>query len=515
MKKFFSKRKAQRGGEEEQQAAARGTPLPPAAAPAAAPAAHDIVPPLPLERLAGAGGSGRPPYTPGTPLTPPYSASGYLTSANRTLSGASSGGGRSLGRTTSGLSSGRRSARRPRELIEFPPPEQVDGMSGAEEGSSASWSGGSEEGGGGGGSAMQNGGAAPGPSTASASQAAEQAAERERLDQDLAMAYQLAFQQEAAAAAAAAGASQQPPPALFPQAQQQQQPAAPPWQQPWQQAPVAHSLPLPAMSPGFQQQQAAALQHHQSLLLGRQSPAQQPAFPLHGSLPLPRRMSRTSGDSRATMRSDDMALAAALAESQFQAQQQSRAAELARTAEEEYQVRLRRAGAARGSLCAALAPAACCCCWAPTDHAPPPAHLGNHPPAGGDRAGAGGEHGDDKLRRSSARHPGRVLETGVEIGGGRRRGAGRGRLCLLLSAWQGVGLSSALNALPTRRPATTLQLSANHPATTLQTTNPVFWHTTGLDPGPAGSHRRRHVSAGRGTPGTGRHRIPHGGSKSG
>ena len=278
MKKLFGRRK--KDGEAGQEQAAAAAPPPSAA----------TVPPLPLQQL--------PELRLGSPaVSLGRSQSGAPTS--RSLSGAPSG--RSLGRSQSGMSSGRRSARRPREFIDLSQPEQVDAGSDGEGVGSAGL--GQEE---------------PGWAAQQGQHEAEEQQER-----DLALAWQLAL---------GAQADQQPPPPLLAPHIQQQQPGAAGTSSQRAAAPS----PL-AAQPSFlleAGQQAALAQQFHSLPVSQL--AAQP-LPLHESLPLPRRPQRRSF-SRMEAAQEDVALAAALADLQFAAQQQEMAAKLAAQNEAAYQV---------------------------------------------------------------------------------------------------------------------------------------------------------------------------------
>ena len=268
--------------------------------------------------------------------------SGYLGPPARTLSGGATG--RSLGRSQSGLSSGRRSARRPREFIDLSQPEQVDAGSDGEGGGSAGLG-----------------------------QAGEQ--QREQQERDLALAWQLAL---------GAQADQQPPaPLLAPAAQQQQQAAGP--------------SPL-AAQPSFTldaRQQAALAEQFQSLPVSQL--AGQP-FPLHGSLPLPRRPLRR-GASRREAAQADVALAAALADAQFAAQQQEVAAALAAQTEAEYQVM------ALGRPAQPCRPAQLPGCPAPASR-PPGAPTARRQGGGSSSSPAGGGQGRPSLPPAAGRGEG-------------------------------------------------------------------------------------------------------------
>lgn len=289
MKKLFGKRKKEEGS----------------AGPPASSTAGTNVPPLPLQQMPGSG----------------YSNTGYLqspggagtersggpprTTVSRTQSG--------LSRTQSGMSSGRRSARRPREFIDLSQPEQVDGSGTDEDGSSWEGSQGSW-----GPQDFAAAAAAAAASSPLASTPGVSPAEQEMLDADLALAYQLAMQDQQQQ-------QQMQPAALHPR---QPQPPPPPWQQQQQQHhPPVQSMPAlqqPAHSMQAQQQPPAA---QQSLPMQQQDSQQrQPrmGFLSSLSLSLNSRSSMTGGQTAGSKdRSEDLAVAAALAESQFAARQQA------------------------------------------------------------------------------------------------------------------------------------------------------------------------------------------------
>lgn len=348
MKKLFGKRK-------DKDKAAPGGTAPAAATPAPAPPSDQQLPPLRLAQLqeqggatsgrsgGGTGRSGGPPTGGSSGRALVYTDSGYL----RGLSPAGSGNyGRSLSRTTSGVSSGRRSARRPRELLDLSQPEQVDGED--EDGewevwpeallqqgapgaapSGASWG---PAGSGDAGASGSGGGGAP-------RRQLTYEEEAEQIEADMALAYQLALQdqQDAMAAqqlGAARGADQQPPPALLQRSSSSQSAA-------WGAAAGAPSL----RQPSYQRQSSAPG-------LGWPPPGpmqlQHSGGRLHSGPGSLTQLGSSSFGPANSAASEDVAVAAALAESQFAAQQAAAQAALAKEHEDQYQVA---APAARSLLC--------------------------------------------------------------------------------------------------------------------------------------------------------------------
>lgn len=333
MKKLFGKRKDKDKAAPDGTTPATTTPGPPL------PAHQQQLPPLRLAQLqeqegvpsgrsaGGTGRSGGPPTGGSSGRALVYTDSGYLRGLSPTESGNYA---RSLSRTTSGVSSGRRSARRPRELLDLSQPEpQVEGededgewevwpedelLQGAPAGAAGVQAGSGDAG------ASGSGGGGPAGRQLTYEEQAEQ------IEADMALAYQLAMQDQQAAMAAQqlAAADQQPPPALLQRTSQSA------WGS-------ASSSLRPQQPPVYQRQSsapAASWQQHSGRLQS-------------GPASLPQLGSGSFGPSYSTA-SEDVAVAAALAESQFAAQQAAAQAALAKAHEDQYQVA---APAARSLLC--------------------------------------------------------------------------------------------------------------------------------------------------------------------
>ncbi|KAL4428231.1 hypothetical protein ABPG75_002320 [Micractinium tetrahymenae] len=353
MKKLFGKRK------DKDKAAAGGTTHAAAAAPSASPS-NQPLPPLRLAQLqeqgggasAGSGGatgrsgggtgrSGGPPTGGSSGRALVYTDSGYLRGLSPTTSG---NYGRSLSRTTSGMSSGRRSARRPRELLDLSQPEpQVEGEDedeaewevwpeallqqgapGAAPAGDSGWQPDGRDAGATGSSGGAGASAGPGRQLTYEEEAAQ-------IEADMALAYQLAMQdqqgalaaQQAQQGAAAQAPDQQPPQALLQRASSSQSAG-------WGSASGSLRPPQPA---SYHRQSSG---HGMGRLPSGPLQLQHSGRLQSGPASLSQLGSGSFGPAYSTA-SEDVAVAAALAESQFAAQQAAARAALAKAHEDQYQ----------------------------------------------------------------------------------------------------------------------------------------------------------------------------------